>query len=75
MLNSKHFDVKPEGVLLNEEGKKIFIEKWNDKLKTTIKHKALKRDVSYKTLIRLELYKLQKHCMGEQDYEPFKSSW
>ena len=75
MLTAKHFDNKPDGVLLNEEGKKIYIEKWNEKLKTTIKHKALKRDVSYRTLIRMELYKLQKHCMGEQEYEPYKSNW
>jgi len=59
----------------NEEGKKIFIAKWEEKLQTTIKHKALKRDVSYRTLIRLELYKLEKHLMGEKDYKPYQSSW
>lgn len=75
MLCAKHFDVRPEGVLLNEEGKKIYIEKWNEKLKTTIKHKKLNREVSYKTLIRMELYKLQKHCMGEEEYGPYKSNW
>ena len=75
MLSAKHFDIKPEGVLLNEEGKKIYIEKWNEKLKTTIKHKRLNRDISYRTLIRMELYKLQKHCIGEQEYEPYKSNW
>jgi CRISPR-associated protein Cas1 len=28
--------------------------------------------VSYRTAIRLDLYKLEKHLIGEKPYEPFK---
>ncbi|MBC7347443.1 MAG: hypothetical protein H5U00_08325 [Clostridia bacterium] len=27
--------------------------------------------MSYRRLIRLELYKLEKHLLGDQEYEPF----
>lgn len=75
MLTAKHFSHTVEGVLLNEEGKKIFIQKWEERLQATIMHKGLKRDVSYRTLIRMELYKLQKHFMEEQEYTPYISAW
>ena len=35
----------------------------------------IKRNVSYQTLMRLELYKVEKHLIGEQQYEPFVSRW
>jgi CRISPR-associated protein Cas1 len=31
--------------------------------------------VSYRTLVRLELYKLEKHLMGEREYRPFRTRW
>jgi CRISP-associated protein Cas1 len=31
--------------------------------------------VSYRRLIRLELYKLQKHLLGEKLYEPYAAKW
>lgn len=70
-------DFKPEmgGILLSENGKKIFIQEYNDKLKSTIKHRGLGRNVSYRTLIRLELYKLIKHVIGEKEYEPLILWW
>jgi len=34
-------------MLLSEKGKKIFLQEYNDKLGTTIKHKGLNRNVSY----------------------------
>jgi len=60
---------------LKESARKKFIMEYDKKLKTTIKHKKLKRHVSYRTLIRLELYKLIKHLIEEQPYEPFRGWW
>lgn len=45
------------------------------RLRTTIRHKALGRDVSYEYLIRLECYKLIKDLIGEKDYDPFVIWW
>ena len=62
-------------VVMNEKGKRIFLEEYEKKMNTTIKHKSLKRNVSYRRLIRLELYKLMKHLLGLGKYKPFVMWW
>ena len=54
--------------------RKILME-YDDRLKRTIKHRDLGRDVSYRYLIRLECYKLIKEIIGEKRYEGFKIWW
>ena len=63
------------GIYLNEKGRGIFIEEFEKKLKSTIKHDKLRRNVSYRRLIRMELYKIEKHLMGEEEYRPFAARW
>jgi CRISPR-associated protein Cas1 len=62
-------------LILKDNAKKVFIEELDKKLETTLKHKDLGRNVSYRRLIRMELYKLEKHLMGEKEYEPYVASW
>jgi len=59
------------GIYLNESRPKKVVEVFDEKLQSTLDYKKIKRNVSYKTLIRLELYKLEKHFMGEDIYRPF----
>ncbi|MEA4926815.1 MAG: type I-B CRISPR-associated endonuclease Cas1b [Syntrophomonadaceae bacterium] len=75
MLKSTHFENKANGILLNDKGRKVFVEEWENRLRTTIKHRELGREVSYRRLMRMELYKLEKHLMAEKDFEPFVSRW
>ncbi|MBA1336549.1 MAG: CRISPR-associated protein Cas1 [Firmicutes bacterium] len=75
MLNENDFDREMGGIVLKEKGRKTFVEEFDKKLKTTIKHRKLGREVSYRRLIRMELYKLEKHLIGEEDFEPFVSRW
>lgn len=75
IIKAKHFEKNLEGVFLNEKGRALFVQEFDERLKTTIKHRELNKDVSYRRLIRLELYKLEKHFMGEKDYEPFIANW
>jgi CRISPR-associated protein Cas1 len=75
MITAKHFDKKTGGILLKDEGRKIYIEEIDKRLKTTVNHKKLGRQVSYRRLIRMELYKLEKHLIGEKEYQPFVSMW
>jgi CRISPR-associated protein Cas1 len=75
MLDDNCFKGEIGDMLLSEKGKKIFLQEYNDKLSTTIKHKGLKRNVSYKRLIRLELYKLSKHLLGDEEYKPLVMWW
>jgi len=75
IIKPQHFEKKLDGIVLNDKGKQIVIQEMEEKLKSTIKHKKLGRHVSYRQLIRLELYKIEKHLMGEAEYQPFVSSW
>lgn len=75
MINEKHFNKDLNSCLLNEKGRNIFITEYNKRLQKTIKHKDLKRKVSYQRLIRLEAYKLKKHIISEQKYDPFVIWW
>ncbi len=74
-IQEKHFDKSLNSCYLNDEGRKIYLKEFDDRLKTTIKHRQLKRSVSYRHLIRLECYKLIKHILGEKEYKPFSIWW
>ena len=75
MIDTKDFEEKLGGIYLKESGRKVFIEKLEEKLKTTVNYKKIGKDVSYRRLIRLELYKLEKHLIGDEEYEPLISEW
>ena len=75
MITKDDFEPDMGGILLKEKGKKTFVEQFDKKLVSTIKHKELGRNVSYRRLIRMELYKLEKHLIGEEKYEPYISRW
>jgi CRISPR-associated protein Cas1 len=75
MLTKADFEKGMEGVVLKETGKRKFVEELDKRLKTTIKHRSTGREASYRRLLRLELYKLEKHLMGENVYEPFVAQW
>lgn len=74
-LQTRHFEEAVNRVILNPQGKKIFVKAFEERLTETIKHRSLKRSVSYKHLLKLECYKLQKHILGIEDYKPFKMWW
>jgi CRISPR-associated endonuclease Cas1 len=74
-IREHHFDRKLNKCILNQSGKKIFVKALEDRMTETIKHRSLKRNVSYKHLIRLECYKLAKHLLNIEVYKPFKMWW
>ena len=74
-IQEKHFDKKLNKCLLNAAGKKIFVKAIEERLGETIKHRSLKRSVSYRHLIKLECYKLAKHLLAIEEYKPFKMYW
>lgn len=75
MITGKDFDKKLESVIIKEKGKRTFVEEFDQRLETTIKLRELNKNVSYRYLIRLELYKLEKHLLGEKEYQPYVSRW
>lgn len=74
-IQEKHFDKKLNRCLLNEEGRKIIVRNFEEKMSETIQHRKLGRSVSYKHLIKLECYKLCKHLLEIEEYKPLKMWW
>ena len=75
MIKEEHFENKLNFCYLNNSGRRLFIQQFDEKLRTTIKHKDLKRKASYKYLIRLECYKLIKHVLDDKQYKAFRLWW
>ena len=75
MIKESDFRDDLNGIYMKENANKTFISELDKRLATTIEHRQLGRKVSYRRLIRLELYKLEKHVMGEKKYQPFVARW
>jgi len=75
MLKRSHFEEKLNGIVLTAKGRSIFVEEFDKRLQATIHHPRLRRNVSYRQLMRLELYKIEKHLIGEEMYSPFIARW
>ncbi len=70
LIEDAHFLQEMNYAYLSPEGRRIFISEFNKLLEDTLNHKKLKRKISHKTLIKLELYKLIKHLLEEETYLP-----
>ena len=68
---TKHFEKKFNYALLNESGKKIFIEAFENRINEKFKHSKLKRLISYNTAIKLDGYKLIKFLLENKEFIPF----
>ena len=75
MISEEDFAKESNFYYLKDKGRKKILEEYDKKLKQTITHKELKREVSYQTLIKLECYKLIKHLLNDKRFEGFKIWW
>ena len=67
----KHFEKKVNYCILNEDGRKIFIEAFENRLESVFLHPGLKRKVSYRTALKLDCYKLIKNILEGKEFVPF----
>ena len=74
-IKEKHFSKGLDYLHLSEQGSKIILSEYDKRLKQTIMHKELGREVSYRYLIRLECYKMIKHLYDEKKYDAFVMWW
>ncbi|ACD89538.1 CRISPR-associated protein Cas1 [Chlorobium limicola DSM 245] len=74
-IQARHFTTALNFCHLNDAGRKIVVKEFEERMRTTIKHRGLDRNVSYRRLIRLECYKLIKHLIGEEPYHAFRTWW
>ena len=68
----KHFDKSLNYALLNESGKKIFIEAFETRINEPFMHSKLKRKTTYKNAIKHDGYKLVKFLLEDKEFIPFK---
>jgi CRISPR-associated protein Cas1 len=74
-LQASDFRSEIGSCVMKESARKRFVQGFDELMKETIKHRSLGRSVSYRHLIKLECYKLQKHLLGVEEYRPFKAWW
>jgi CRISPR-associated protein Cas1 len=75
IITEKDFEKSLNFAYLKEEGRKKFVKSFDELLEEKILHRKLKRKIKYKNLIKLELYKIIKHLLGEKEYNPLKVWW
>lgn len=75
MITENDFIKESNFYYLKEKGRKKILEEYEKRLKMTLTHKDLRREVSYQFLIRLECYKLIKFLLENKEYEGFKIWW
>jgi len=68
---AKHFDKSLNYALLNEQGKKIFIEAFEQRINESFMHATLKRKTTYKSAIKYDGYKLIKFLIEGKEFVPF----
>lgn len=69
------FETELGSCLLTERGRKTYSKAFEETLEQTVDHPRLDRKVSYQYLMRIEAYKLKKHLLTGESYDPFKRWW
>lgn len=77
MVTPRDFETRLGGTYLKEGGRRTFVQHWDERLKQTIHHRGLGRNVSYERLIRLECYRLIRHLLDplQEPYTGFRMWW
>ena len=74
-IKANDFRKELNACVMKDSARKTFVQAFEEKLKETFRHRKLSRNVSYKQLIKLECYKLQKHLLNIEEYKPFRMMW
>ncbi len=69
---SKHFDKKVNYAILTEEGRKIFINAFENRINEKFMHTKLKRKMTYKNAMKIDAYKLIKFILEDKEFIPFR---
>ena len=72
-LQQKHFEIrKDESVVLNDEGRKVFFNAWQNHKKTTITHPFLKEKIEWGLVPYVQALLLARTIRGDlEEYPPF----
>ncbi|MEO0266212.1 MAG: type I-B CRISPR-associated endonuclease Cas1b [candidate division WOR-3 bacterium] len=75
MLKKNQFGKEGPGVYLNDEGRRVFLDEWDKRLKEVVLNPNSGEASTYRMILRKELYKIEKHILDEAEYEPYVSKW
>lgn len=74
-IKASQFKKHKQGWRLLDDSREVFLETFNNRLKETLKPTGSKTSVSFRTLIRRECYKIERHVLGEEEYKPYVLKW
>lgn len=74
-LAPHHFDATTERAMLSPDGRKLVITAIRDELATSVRHRTLKRPVTYDELLYLESLKLTRALLEAAPYKAFRIWW
>lgn len=74
-LTPHHFDATTQRAMLSLEGRKLVITTIRDELSTSVRHRALKRPVTYDELLYLEALKITRALLEAAPYKAFRIWW
>lgn len=75
IITENDFEKDLKGIILKSAGQRKFLETLEKKLNQTISHSTLKTNISYRRLMRLECYKIEKFLIENIEYKPFVMDW
>lgn len=76
MIGDEDIKHTSKGFYLKDDARKKFVNEFENRISTVIQHKELNRRISYRSLIRMECYKLINYLTEKiKDYEPYKSDY
>lgn len=75
VITESDFKKEAGGIMLKEQARKCFLEEITNKLNTTVDLPGIGHRISYRGLIRMEAYKVQKYLTEGLEYRPFIMRW
>lgn len=75
MVTERDLLKEPGVAYLKEAARKVIVQEFDGRLRATVKHRRMRRNVSYRGFIRLECYKLVRHLLGDEPYRALRAWW
>lgn len=75
VIKEEHFDVEMNSTMLSEDGRRVVLKSFQERMNDTVMHRTLKRKISYRGMIRQECYKILNDLVLGKIYKPLVAWW
>ncbi len=75
IIKREHFKKVDGGVYLNKQGLILFSKQFDHKMNEVLLDNGKNQFLTYRSIIRKEILKLEKHILGISEYIPYISRW